>query len=346
MTLLACDEALASCYDVALMDLDGCAYAGHAAIPFAAEGLMQARELGLRLFFVTNNASRPPQEVAEQLTSLGIPATREEIYSSAMAAVQLAISRHGEGALVLPVGGEGLHQAVREGGLRAAASADENPVAVLQGFRRDICWADLTEAAFAINRGADYIATNLDSTLPLERGLGIGNGSLVAAVTNATGVRPVSAGKPEPEIFRLASERVQARTPLAVGDRLNTDVAGAVASSVPSLHVLTGVSSAAEVVSAIPAERPSYLGIDLRDLCRPHPAVVQEGEWSVCRLGHARVVDGHLELDRHGVLPVRGPLTVTLDEYRAMAVAAWSSPTPVACPELAVVEALVGTASS
>lgn len=342
MSLLSCAGPIAASYDVALMDLDGCAYTGHAGIPFAAEALARARELGLRLYFVTNNASRAPQEVADQLTGLGIPATRADVYSSAMAAAQLAVARHGAGALVLPVGGPGLHEAVQEAGLRRADSAEDNPVAVLQGFHRSICWADLTEVAYAVGRGADYIATNLDSTLPLERGLALGNGSLVAAVANATGVAPVSAGKPEPEIFRLAATRSGARNPLAVGDRLNTDIAGAVASNVPSLHVLTGVSSAAEVVQAPPAQRPRYLGIDMRDLVRAHPAVERAGDWTVCRGARARVVDGHLELGRDSALAVNQPTTVTLDEYRAMAVAAWSSPDAVACPALEVVEALAG----
>ncbi|NLI18251.1 MAG: HAD hydrolase-like protein [Actinomycetales bacterium] len=336
--LLAHDGPLAAAHDVALMDLDGVTYEGAAPIEYAAEGLAAARALGMRFVYVTNNSSRPPQEVSAQLVGLGIPATPEEVYSSAMAAVELAVKRHGVGARVLVVGGAGLVQASEEGGLVPVPSADDGPVAVLQGFRETICWKDLSEAAFAINRGADYIATNLDSTLPRERGMAVGNGSLVAAVVNATGVTPVSAGKPEPEIFRLASERVGARNPIAVGDRLNTDIAGAVASEVPSLHVLTGVSKARDVVLAVPGERPRYLGRDLRDLTRPHPPVVHGGEWVGCRAARARVVNGTLELGRLGVLT--DAAKVTLDEYRALAVAAWSVETRVACPPIEVIESL------
>lgn len=334
--LLACDGPLAAAHDVALMDLDGVTYEGAAPIEYAAEGLAAARALGLRFIYVTNNSSRPPQDVSSQLTSLGIPATPDEVFSSAIAAVELAVKRHGRGARVLIIGGPGLVQAAEEGGLTMVASADDGPDAVIQGFRDTIGWADLSEAAFAINRGADYIATNLDSTLPRERGMAVGNGSLVAAVVNATGVAPVSAGKPEPEIFRLAAERAHARNPIAVGDRLNTDIAGAVASGVPSLHVLTGVSKARDVVTAIPAERPTYLGIDLRDLTRPHPPVVRAGDWFGCRAARARVSGGSLELARLGLLT--DTAVVTLDEYRTLAAAAWSSDAVVACPALEVVD--------
>ena len=275
-----------------------------------------------------------------QLTSLGIPVTPAEIYSSAMAAAQLALSRHGEGARVLAIGGPGLIQALQETGFELVESADDRPAAVIQGFRPTICWQDLTEAAYAINAGADYIATNLDSTLPRERGMALGNGSLVAAVVNATGVRPVSAGKPEPEIFRLAAERVGARNPIAVGDRLNTDIAGAVASRLPSLHVLTGVSSARDVVMAIPSQRPSYLGLDLRDLLAPHPNVANADGWWVCRAARARHKGSHLELDRLGSLGPHESVHVSLDEYRALAAAAWTAGTEITCPRLAVVETL------
>lgn len=337
--LLASPAPLAETYDVALMDLDGVTYEGAAPIEHAADGLAAARAAGMKLFFVTNNASRPPQDVADQLTALGIPAAREEVYSSAMAAVQLAVTRHGHGAPVLAVGGAGLIQAVQEGGLELVESADDRPVAVLQGFRESIGWNDLTEVAYAINNGAEYIATNLDTTLPRERGMAVGNGSLVAAVVSATGVSPLSAGKPEPEIFRLAAARAGAHNPIAVGDRLNTDIAGAVASRLPSLHVLTGVSNARDVVLAAPAQRPSYLGTDLRDLVRPHPGVASVDGWWVCRRARARALGPHLELARIGSLDIHDSAHVTIDEYRALAAAAWTG-SVVHCPRLAVVEEL------
>nr|NLD40913.1 HAD hydrolase-like protein [Actinomycetales bacterium] len=143
-------------------------------------------------------------------------------------------------------------------------------------------------------------------------------------------------GKPEPEIFRLATARVGGTRPLGVGDRLNTDIAGANASGIPSLHVLTGISGAREVIMATPEERPSYLGIDLLDLSEPQPPVTQEGDWFCCRSARATIADDGLVLARDGgEFRLTDPATVTLDEYRALAVAGWSA-TAVAVPELKV----------
>ncbi|HHW83834.1 MAG TPA: HAD-IIA family hydrolase [Actinomycetales bacterium] len=318
------------------MDLDGVMYAGQEPIPNAAEGARRARELGLRLMFVTNNASRPAGQVADHLSALDIPTEPEDVYTAAMAGAELAVSRHGRGARILAIGGAGLFEAVEAAGLTRVTSADDQPVAVVQGLDRSIGWAELSEAALAVGGGADFIATNMDSTLPMERGFAIGNGSLVAAVINATGKQPVSAGKPEPEIYRLATQRVGGHRPIAVGDRLNTDIRGAVASGMPSLHVLTGISGAREVVTAVPEERPSYLGLDLLDLTEPHPAVTREGEWTACRSARATTSDGVPVLGREGgEFRLTQRATVTLDEYRALAVAAWST-AGVDVPELEV----------
>lgn len=334
--LLASDRPLAVTYDLGLMDLDGVMYEGKLPIEHAAAGAAAARELGLRLAFVTNNASRAPHTIAEHLEELGIPASAEDVYSSAMAAAELAIRRHGAGARVLAIGGEGLTEAIAAAGLTAVTSADDDPVAVLQGFSPKVGWAELSEAALAIRKGADYIATNLDSTLPIERGIAVGNGSLVAAVVNATGKVPVAAGKPEPEIFRLATQRFGGTRPIAVGDRLNTDIAGSNASGIPSLHVLTGISSAREVIMAEPIERPSFLGIDLRDLSRPHPEVIFDGGWTRCGDARATVAGTVPVLGRPGgELRLVETASVTLDEYRALAVAVWNS-TDVAVPEIEV----------
>lgn len=325
MTTLAWSaEPLAQHHDVALMDLDGVTYAGTDPIPFASEGIAAARELGLRMLFLTNNASRPARTVAEQLTSLDIPAAPEDVYSSAMAGVELALARHGEGARVLAIGGAGLFEAIAASSLVRVDSADDNPTAVIQGMDKSLGWKDLSEAALAIGRGADFIATNLDSSLPTERGIAIGNGSMVLAVANATGATPVSAGKPEPEIFRLAAARAGAASPISVGDRLNTDVRGANASGIPVLHVLTGISSAREVILAVPEERPTYLGRDLRDLATPHPEVRLENGWYVCRSARARV-DGRAVLVERGGTTTRDLTGLSLDEYRAVAVAVWDS---------------------
>lgn len=316
--LLASDVPLDERYDLALVDLDGVAYRGHEPIPHAAESLTGARERGMRLVFVTNNASREPGSVAEQLTGLSIPTTAEEVMTAAQAAAALLRTRLEPGERVLVVGGAGLVTAVHDAGLQIVESADDDPVAVVQGFAPELGWSQLAEAAYAVQRGAWHVASNLDLSLPTARGFAPGNGSLVGAVRAATGVAPDSAGKPSPTMYRLAIERAGADAPLVVGDRLDTDLAGARAGGYPGLHVLTGVSTARDAVLAEPGLRPHFLGADLRALHEPHPAPeAGDDGWWRCGDSAARVDDGALRLD------VRGPATV--DTVRAAAAAAWAT---------------------
>ena len=129
---------------------------------------------------------------------------------------------------MLVVVGTGLIDALTERGLTPVTSADEGPEAVVQGFSPDVDWARLSEGAIAIRRGAFWLATNLDSTVPSARGPLPGNGSLVAALRHATGVTPIATGKPDPTMHAETVERTGARRPLVVGDRLDTDIEGAV----------------------------------------------------------------------------------------------------------------------
>ena len=316
--LLGCDRPLAEAYDCALVDLDGVTYLGHEPIPWASDSLGAARERGMRIVFVTNNASRSPAVVAEQLVGLGIAAVPEDIMTASQSAASLLATRLPPGAKVLVVGTDALRDAVRERGFVVVGSADDEPAAVAQGFGPEVGWAQLAEAAYAIERGAWHVASNLDKSLPQARGFAPGNGALVLAVRAATGVVPDSAGKPEPTMYRLAAARVGGRTPLVVGDRLDTDLAGARAGGFPGLHVLTGVSTARDDVLAAATFRPTFLGADLRALLEPHPEPVPAADgWWACRQSAARVRDGVLELDDHD--------GDGLDLVRAACAAAWQA---------------------
>ena len=315
--LLSTNRPLAAAYDLALVDLDGVTYRGPEPIDHAATALTGARAEGMGLLFVTNNASREPEAVADQLTSLGIVAAPHEVMTAAQAAA--AVLRDGlePGAKVLVVGGAGLITATRAAGFEVVTSAEDEPAAVVQGFSPDLGWRELAEAAYAVARGAWHVASNRDLTLPNERGLAPGNGALVAAVVAATGREPVSAGKPGATMFHLAAQRAGASNPLVVGDRLDTDLAGARAAGYPGLHVFTGVSSARDAVLAAAAERPSFLGADLRALhaAHPEPRPAPDGWWT-CNAAAARVVGGRLELAgrENGV-----------DVVRAACAAVWSA---------------------
>jgi len=281
--LLGTSRSLATSYDVALLDLDGVVYIGPDPIPGAADALAKARAAGMRLAFVTNNASRGPVEVAAHLVELGVPASASDVVTSSQAAATVIVERLGVGATVLVTGSAALRAAVEQVGLRLVASADDRPDAVVQGYSPDLGYADLAETALAVRAGALWVATNVDSTLPSRRGLLPGNGSLVAAVARATEQRPVVAGKPELPLHAEGVTRTGAKNPLVVGDRLDTDIEGAFAADTDSLLVLTGVTRAADLVDAPIQHRPTYLALDLAGLLEPQPDVDSDG--TVVRCG-------------------------------------------------------------
>jgi glycerol 3-phosphatase-2 len=272
-TVLGTREPLATRYDVALLDLDGVVYLGAQPIPGAADALAAARAAGMRLAFVTNNASRNPAAVAAHLVELGVPATVNDVVTSSQAAATMIADRCGTGARVLVTGTGALRTAVEQAGLQIVASADDRPDAVVQGYSPELRYADLAETALAVRGGALWVATNVDSTLPSPRGLLPGNGSLVAAVALATGQRPLVAGKPELPMHAEGVRRTAAHHPLVVGDRLDTDIEGAHTADTDSLLVLTGVTDAADLVGAPRQHRPTYLSRDLGGLLAPQPDV-------------------------------------------------------------------------
>lgn len=316
--LLGSDIPLAERYDLALVDLDGVAYRGHEPIDGAAAGLAGARAAGMRLVFVTNNASREPESVAGQLTSLDIPTEPGDVLTAAQACAALLATRLQPGAKVLVVGGAGLVTAVREQGFEVVTSAEDRPEAVAQGFSPELAWPQLAEAAYAVAGGAWFVASNLDKSLPTARGFAPGNGALVGAVQAATGVVPDSAGKPASTMYEIAVERHGAREALVVGDRLDTDLAGARSGGFAGLHVLTGVSTARDDVLAPPGLRPHYIAADLGGLLVPHPEPVPAAEgWWTCGDAAARVAGGRLELG--------GAVPGGVDLVRAACAAAWSA---------------------
>jgi len=319
-TVLGTREPLATRYDVALLDLDGVVYLGAQPIPGAADALAAARAAGMRLAFVTNNASRNPAAVAAHLVELGVPATVDDVVTSSQAAATVIAERCGTGARVLVTGTDALRAAIEQAGLRIVASADDRPDAVVQGYSPELRYADLAETALAVRGGALWVATNVDSTLPSPRGLLPGNGSLVAAVALATGRRPLVAGKPELPMHAEGVRRTAAHDPLVVGDRLDTDIEGAHAADTDSLLVLTGVTAAVDLVGAPRKHRPTYLSRDLAGLLARQPEVeaIQDGArcaaWTASAVTRANAVTVTVAGDGDAI-----------DGLRAVLVAAWSA---------------------
>lgn len=254
---------LAHQYDCLLLDLDGTVFRGHAPTAGAVETL---DAVGCRSLFVTNNATRSAGEVADHLVELGFAAAPDDVVTSAQSAAKMLGRRLPAGATVLVLGTDALAAEVSAVGLSPVRTFADGPVAVIQGLSMTIGWPDLAEAALAIRSGALWVTSNLDATLPTERGLLPGNGSLVAALRTATGSEPLVAGKPAPALMHDALARGDFASPLVVGDRLDTDIAGANAAALPSLMVLTGVNDARDALYAVPDQRPTYLGADLRSL--------------------------------------------------------------------------------
>jgi HAD superfamily hydrolase (TIGR01450 family) len=269
-------------HDVLLTDLDGTLYRGPAVVPGAVEALHYAMQRGVRRMYVTNNASRRPGDVAHHLAELGFPASADDVVTSAQAGATLLAQQLPPGAPVLVVGTDALVAEVVRVGLTVTDRA-EKAVAVVQGHSPTTGWPVLAEATVALRAGAVWVACNVDPTLPTERGPLPGNGAMVAAVRIASGREPQVAGKPAPALMRDAVRRTGARAALMVGDRLDTDIEGGRAAGVSTLLVLTGSTSAAELLAAPPAQRPDYVGADLGVL-RCAPAALAPGPrsgWSV-----------------------------------------------------------------
>jgi len=315
-------------------DLDGVVYRGHEAVAHAVDALERLRSSGRRVVYATNNASRTPQEVAEQLAGLGLTLTSEDVVTSSQAGAAALSEMVPARSEVLAVGGDGVAEALRGVGLlplraaevaqRAGQHDPELPasglgiVGVLQGYGPEVGWADLAEAAYAVQSGAVWVATNVDATLPTARGVAPGNGTLVDAVRQATGKQPLVVGKPHTPLYDL-SAKVLALAPeetLAIGDRLDTDIAGARAAGMPSLLVLTGVHGVRDVVWADAPQRPRYLAMDLRALDAPYIDPECDGDMWTCGRAQVVVEDG-------GAVRVEHPGTAD-ERLRCIVAGFWS----------------------
>lgn len=340
--------ALLARYDALLSDLDGVVYAGPFAIEGAPEALNRAEEeLNVPVIFVTNNASRSVESVAEHLRDLGVHTRAERVVSSAQAGAKLLAQKIPAGSKVLITGTEALADCVRDAGLEPVRTEAEGPVALIQGFDPKMGWEDLAEAAYTLaNPEVLWIATNTDQTIPKERGQAPGNGTLVAAVATASRRTPLVAGKPEAPIFHTAAQALNSERPVIVGDRLDTDILGANNAQMDGALVLTGVQTYRDVIEAVPEQRPTYVLRTLDDFFAPYPEieVLFEGyeviatgpTWQARVRGENLILTGPENLDE-------GTFTGSESEAEAwrVAYAAWwaANPEQAAVP---VIEGLPG----
>jgi glycerol 3-phosphatase-2 len=290
-------------YDLAMLDLDGVVYVGGAAVPGAPGHLAEARRQGLRVAFITNNASRPPGTVAAHLEELGVEATPDDVVTSSQAAARLLADRLDAAAVVACLGAAGLVDALEAAGLRPVAVDDDaadTATAIVTGYAPDVRWSQVMRAAVRIRDGLPWVATNTDLTFPAAYGVAPGHGVQVEMLRRFSGVDPVVAGKPARPLLDETVRRVGGSRPLMVGDRLDTDIEGAHNAEVDSLLVLTGVTGLDDLVGAPPALRPTYLAVDLAGLFEQHraPERSEAGDgtarWT-CGRWSAAVRDGRLE---------------------------------------------------
>jgi glycerol-1-phosphatase len=266
-------ERLVDRYDLIILDLDGVIYLIDKPIPGAVGAVERLHADGTPLAYVTNNASRRATDVAALLTGMGVPADAGEVLTSAGAAAAMLAERLPASAPVLVVGADALRDEVHDAGLTPVETCEDKPAAVVQGYGPDVGWRILAEAALSVRAGALWMATNTDRTLPSARGPLPGNGSLVAVLETALDRQPdVVVGKPQPALFTTAADRAKARRPLVVGDRLDTDIEGAVGAGMDSLLVLSGISDRAELLAAPERRRPTFVAADVTALFEPAEA--------------------------------------------------------------------------
>jgi HAD superfamily hydrolase (TIGR01457 family) len=258
-------------YDALLVDLDGVVYRGDHPVPGASVALAAVRKLGVPLVFLTNNSARTPRQVAQKLAEVGVGADPDEILTSGQATAALLMREGATGTRAFVIGERGVREALQDAGVDVVDGEVERADVVVVGWDRSVDYDKLRTAALLVQRGARLIATNADATYPAPDGLWPGAGSILAAVTTASGATPVVVGKPGRPMFEAAAERVGARDPLVVGDRLDTDIAGAAGMGWDSLFVWSGAHGPHDLPGA--SHLPTYAAPGLGILFEPVPPV-------------------------------------------------------------------------
>jgi 4-nitrophenyl phosphatase len=233
-----------------IIDMDGVLWHGDSALPGLDAFFAFMREHSIGFVLATNNASRTPQQFQAKLKRLGVEVSLDEILTSSQATAIYLSEHAARGAKVFVIGEDGIRQALAENGFTLW---DEESAAdyVIVGMDRGLTWDKLARATLNIRAGATFIGTNSDATFPTERGIVFGNGAVLALLQTATGVEPSVIGKPAPIMYQQAMGRLGGNfeDTAALGDRLETDILGAVRAGIRSILVLSGVSTREQLIS-------------------------------------------------------------------------------------------------
>jgi glycerol 3-phosphatase-2 len=242
---------LADRYEGFILDLDGVLYRGDEPVPGAAEAVAGLRERGRRIVFLTNNSARTPERVAERLTGMGIRSDPREVVTAAQAAATLVARTVGTPSRAFVVGEEGVREALRDAGVTVVDGRQDHADVVVVGWDRSADYEKLRTASVLVQRGARLVATNADASYPAPGGeLWPGAGALLAAVETATGTTAVVAGKPHRPLFEEAVRRAGTEHVLVVGDRIETDIDGAVRAGLDAALVLSGAAGPGDLLDA------------------------------------------------------------------------------------------------
>jgi HAD superfamily hydrolase (TIGR01457 family) len=274
--------SIADGYDAILLDLDGVLYRGDQPIPAAASTVAALRRSGKRLVFLTNNSARTPAQVAAKLTRLGIEASPDEVVTSAGATADfLEGEADGDARTAYVIGQDGVRTALRDAGFEILDGDPSAAAFVVVGWDGDVSYDDLRRASVLVRGGARLVATNADASYPAPGGeLWPGAGAILAAVETASGTRAIVIGKPHPPLFEAALARAGSRNALMVGDRMETDVAGAVAAGLDSCLVRSGASRPAELLDQdeLPVAVLRDVGglVSQNTVAKPRPATPED----------------------------------------------------------------------
>lgn len=258
---------LLAAYDQVILDLDGTVWVGGSATPRAPEAIGAIRSAGKRLAFVTNDGSHTPEEYVQRLWSIGCTAAVEEIVSVG-SAVQFLLAERDPGASVFVIGSPAIFRHVSDAGHRIVnqTSQAEQAEIVVAVLHRDFNYAELLTATRALLAGAELISGGRDRNYPTRGGIAPGTGAIVAALEYATGATARSVGKPDPQVFRVALDRLGDGRTLVIGDHPKSDLGGAAAVGLDAALVLTGVTGSREEAQALRDPAPIAIGADLATL--------------------------------------------------------------------------------
>ncbi|MGQ9487455.1 MAG: HAD-IIA family hydrolase [Armatimonadota bacterium] len=250
-------ETTSMAYRLVIFDLDGVIYRGDEPMPHAAETVQRLRREGKMARFLTNNSALTREAYVRRLAAMGIPSEEEDFMTSAYATALYLQSQGAEGKRVFIVGEEGIHEELRRIGMRVVTDPEEEGADyVVAGIDRDFTYDKLRRAHYAVQHGAQFVATNRDATYPAAGGRIVpGGGAIVAAIQTCTGVEPLVIGKPNTYSMELLLRRcgVSAGEAVLVGDRLDTDVLVGKRVGLHTVLVLTGVTNE-EDLSHVPVE--------------------------------------------------------------------------------------------